>query len=49
MMIVHAITDYGTLVTRDMDGLPIVEDPFKPKANGRGRKDPGNLCEMRPV
>ena len=46
MIMVHAITKHGPLVTRDGDGFPIPEGPFKPKADGRGREGPGNLCEV---
>lgn len=47
MIMVHAITEYGTLVTRDMDRFPIAGGPLKPKANVRGRKGPRNPCEVR--
>lgn len=40
MIMVQAITKYGPLVTRDIDGFPITEGPLKPKANGRGLEGP---------
>ena len=43
MIMVHAITKEGPLVTRGEGDFPIPEGPFAPKANGRGKQRSGDM------
>lgn len=46
MIMVHAITKHGPLVSRGNDDFPIPEGPFAPKAKGRGRAGAGEMGSL---